>query len=71
MVLDICGGNVFMSWNLDIIITIKKYNIVREIYTFVMWLCTGHCILSRKSKGYEESDICEIIMSHFSVIALP
>ena len=47
---------------------------MREIYTFVMQLCTGHCNLSSKimvTKSPSLSDVCKIIMSHFSVITLP
>ena len=54
------------SWNLHITIARKKYSIVREIYTFVMRLCTGHGILSRKimvmkSQTYAKSS-CHIVV---------
>ena len=44
----------------------KKYSIVRETYTFVMQLCTGHGILSikirvTKSQPYAKSS-CHIVV---------
>ena len=57
---------IIYSWNLHITIARKKYSIVREIYTFVMRLCTGHDILSRKirvtkSQTYAKSS-CHIVV---------
>ena len=54
------------SWNLHITIARTKYSIVREIYTFVMRLCTGHGILSgkirvTKSQTYAKSS-CHIVV---------
>ncbi len=68
MLLDIGGNNLFMSY---LILepthynSQKKYNIVREIYTFVMRLCTGHCILSRKIRVTKSQTLCKSIMVTF------
>ena len=72
--IDICGRHLFMSY---LIVEPTHYNSKKKVQYRARNIHICDAIMYRtlysvkKNKGYEELDVCKIIMSHFSVVTLP